>query len=102
MGSGPCEQDTQFLRDDEESRLLAEYEACHAEQLAAAEQLSNPRHSMLYPTYARLVKALAAIRLKCSEKWFAVRAYRRKMQHEGKFRNPCSRVSFFFVTASGK
>jgi hypothetical protein len=57
---------------------------------------------MPYPAYARLVKALAAIGLKCNEKWFAVRAYRRKMQHEGKFRNPCSRVSFFFVTASGK
>jgi len=57
---------------------------------------------MLYPTYAPLVKAIAAIGFKCSKKWFAVRTYRRKMQHEGEFRNPWSPVSFFFVTASGK
>lgn len=73
-------QDTKLPRDDEERRLLADYEACHTEKLAAAEQLLNPRHSMLYPAYKRLVDLLAAIRLKCDEKWFAVRTHRKKMQ----------------------
>jgi hypothetical protein len=62
----------------------ADYEACNREKLAAADQLSNPRHSMLYPAYKRLVDMLAAIRLKCDEKWFAVRAHRKKMRDERK------------------
>jgi hypothetical protein len=77
-------QDTKPPRDDEERRLIADYEACHTEKLAAADQLSNPRRSMLYPAYKRLVDTLAAIRLKCDEKWFAVRAHRKKMRDEGK------------------
>jgi DNA primase catalytic subunit len=77
-------QDSKLPRDDEERRLIADYEACNREQLAAADQLSNPRHSMLYPAYKRLVDTLTAIRLKCNEKWFAVRAYRKKMRDEGK------------------
>lgn len=41
----PVVQDTKFPRDDEERRLLADYESCHTEKLAATDQLSNPRHS---------------------------------------------------------
>jgi hypothetical protein len=77
-------QDTKLPRDAEERRLIADYEACDREKLAAADQLSNPRHSMLYPAYKRLVNTLAAIRLKCDEKWFAVRAHRKKMRDERK------------------
>jgi hypothetical protein len=77
-------QDIQLPRDVEEGRLLADYEACHTEKLAASDKLSNPSHSMLYPAYKRLVDTLAAIRLKCNEKWFAVRAHRKKMRDEGK------------------
>jgi hypothetical protein len=80
----PVGQDTQLSRDDEERRLLADYEECHTEKLAAADQLSNPRHSMLYPAYKRLVDTLTAIRIKCDQKWFAVRAHRKKMRDEGK------------------
>jgi hypothetical protein len=80
----PVVQDTTPPRDDEERRLIADYEACHTEKLAAADQLSNPRHSMLYPAYKRLVHTLAAIRLKCDEKWFAIRSHRKKMRDEGK------------------
>jgi hypothetical protein len=65
-------------------RLIADYEACNRGKLAASDQLSNPRHGMLYPAYKRLVDTLAAIRLKCDEKWFAVRTHRKKMQDEGK------------------
>ena len=71
------------LAQDEDRRLLAEYESCHTETLAAADQLSNPRHSMLYPAYKRLVDTLAAIRLKCNGKWFELRAHRKKMRDEG-------------------
>jgi hypothetical protein len=77
-------QDTKLPPDDEERRLIADYEACHREKLAAADHLSNPRHRMLYPAYKRLVDTLAAIRLKCDEKWFAVRAHRKKMRDERK------------------
>ena len=75
---------TQDNPDNEERRLLADYEGCHTEKLAAADQLSNPRHSMLYPAYKRLVDTLTAIRLKCDEKWFAVGAHRKKMRDERK------------------
>jgi hypothetical protein len=39
---------------------------------------------MLYPAYKRLVDTLTAVRLKCDEKWLAVRAHRKKMRDEGK------------------
>jgi hypothetical protein len=77
-------QDAQLLQDDETRRLLAALEACRAKELAAADQLSKPRHSMLYPAYMRLVDALGAIRLKCNEKRLALRAHRKKMRDEGK------------------
>ena len=73
--------DPQLAR-EEDHRLLAEYESCHAEKLATVHQLANPRHSMLYPAYKRLVDALEAIRVKCKEKWLAVRAHRKKMRDE--------------------
>jgi len=38
MGGGSVTAGTQFLRDDEEGRLLTDYGACHADQLAAAEK----------------------------------------------------------------
>jgi hypothetical protein len=68
---------------DEDRRLLAEYESCHAERLAAADRLSNPRHSMLYPAYKQLADALDAIRLKCNAKWFELRIHRKKMRDKG-------------------
>jgi hypothetical protein len=45
----PTAQDAQLPQDDETRRLLAAFEACRAKELAAADQLSKPRHSMLYP-----------------------------------------------------
>jgi hypothetical protein len=74
--------DPQLAR-KEDRRLLAEYESCHAEKLATAHQLLNPRHSMLHSAYKRLVDALEALRLKCKEKWLAVTAHRKKMRDEG-------------------
>ncbi len=74
--------DPQLAR-DEDRRLLAEYESCHTEKLAIADQLINPRHSRLYPAYKRLLDMLEAIRVKCKEKWQAVRAHRKKMRDEG-------------------
>jgi hypothetical protein len=49
------------LAQDEDRRLLAEYESCQTEKLAAADQLSNPRHSLMYPAYKRLADTLEAI-----------------------------------------
>src|ERR1700686_1784415 len=63
----PTPQDPQLPQDDETRRLLAAFEACRAKELAAADQLSKPRHSMLYPAYTRLVDALGAVRLKCND-----------------------------------
>jgi hypothetical protein len=74
--------DPQLAR-EEDHRLLAEYESCHAEKLAAVHQLQNPRRSMLHVAYKRLVDALEAIRVKCKEKWLAVRAHRKRMRDEG-------------------
>jgi DNA repair ATPase RecN len=71
------------IAQDEDRRLLAEYQSCHTEMLAAADQLSNPRHSMLYPAWKRLTGTLKAIQLKCNEKWFELRKHRKRMRDEG-------------------
>jgi hypothetical protein len=71
------------LAQAEDRRLLAEYESCHTEKLSAVNQLRNPRHNMLYPAFKRLADALEALRVKCKEKWQAVRAHRKKMRDEG-------------------
>jgi hypothetical protein len=71
------------LAQDEDRRLLAEYESCHTEKLAVADQLINPRHSILYPAYKRLADTLEAIRLKCNEKWRELRTHRKKMRDKG-------------------
>ena len=80
----PTAQDAQLPQDDETRRLLAASEACRAEELAAADQLSKPRHSMLYPAYTRLVDALGAVRTKCNDIRVAIRAHRKQMRDEGK------------------
>jgi hypothetical protein len=74
--------DPQLAR-DEDRRLLAEYESCHTEKLDAARQLLKLRHRMVHAAYKRLVDALEVIRLKCKDKWLAVRAHREKMRDEG-------------------
>jgi hypothetical protein len=63
----PMAQDAQLPQDDETRRLIAAREACRAKELAAADQLSKPRHSMLYSAYTRLLDALGAVRLRCNE-----------------------------------
>ena len=80
----PMLQDAQLLQDDETRRLLAARKACRAKELAAADQLSKPRHSMLYPAYMRLVDALGAVRLRCNEITLAIRAHRKKTRDDGK------------------
>jgi hypothetical protein len=80
----PTAQDAQLPQDDETRRLLAAREACRAKELAAADQLSKPRHSMLYPAYMRLVDALGAVRLRSNEITLAIRAHRKEMRDEGK------------------
>jgi hypothetical protein len=76
----PTVQDAQ--QDDKTRRLLAAFEACRAEELAAADQLSKPRRSMLYPAYTRLVDALGAVRTKCNDIRLAIRAHRKQMRVE--------------------
>jgi hypothetical protein len=77
-------QDAQLPQDDETRRLLAAFEACRAKELAAADQLSKPRHSMLSPAYTRLVDALGAVRLECNDIRLAIRAHRKEMPDKGK------------------
>jgi hypothetical protein len=76
----PMAQDAQLPQDDESRRLLAAFEACRAEEHAAADQLSKPRHSLLYPAYTRLVNALGAVRTKCNDIRLAIRAHRKEMR----------------------
>jgi hypothetical protein len=80
----PMAQDGQLPQDDETRRLLAAFEACRAEELAAADQLSKPRRSMLYPAYTRLVDALGAVRTKCNDIRLLIRAHRKEMRGERK------------------
>ena len=80
----PIAQDAQLPQDDETRRLRAGFDACRAEELAAADQLLKPRHSMLYPAYTRLADALGAIRRKCNDIRLAIRAHRKEMRDEGK------------------
>jgi hypothetical protein len=80
----PTVQDAQLPQDEETRRLLAAFEACRAEELAAANQLSKPRHSMLYPAYTRLLDALGAVRTKCNDIRLAIRAHRKKRRVERK------------------
>src|ERR1019366_6611630 len=65
-------------------RLVAAFEAGRANELAAAYQLSKPRHSMLYPAYTRLVDAFGAVRLKCNDIRLAIRAHRKELRDKGK------------------
>jgi hypothetical protein len=69
---------TQDNQDNEERRLLALSEEYHAEKLAAADKLSNPRRSLLYPVYMQLAENLAAIKLKCHGIILTIREHRRK------------------------
>ena len=71
-------KDMEFPRDEEELRLLADYEACHREQVFAEGELANPRRNMLYPTYKRLADSLAAIRLECKKISLAIGAHIKK------------------------
>jgi hypothetical protein len=80
----PLVQDNQHPQDHEERRLLELFEKCHAESLAAADELANPRCSMLYPTYKRLADALAAIQLRSHDLKLAIRAHRKRMRDGGK------------------
>ena len=80
----PTAQDVQLPQDDETRRLLAAFEACRAKELAAADQLSKPRRSMLYPAYTRLVDAFGALRTKCNDIRLAIRAHRKQMRVERK------------------
>ena len=80
----PTAQDAQHPQDDETRRLLAAFEAGRANELAAAYQLSKPRHSMLYPAYTRLVDAFGAVRLKCNDIRLAIRAHRKELRDKGK------------------
>jgi hypothetical protein len=72
----------QVTQDNEERRLLALGEECHTEKLAASDKLSNPRRSLLYPTYMRLADELAAIKLKCHRIFLAIREHRRKRERD--------------------
>lgn len=64
----PVILDVKLSCDAEKGQLLAIFESCHAEELAAADRLSHPAHSMLY---LRLRDALTTLRHKGDEIGFA-------------------------------
>jgi hypothetical protein len=74
-------QDAQLAR-DMERQLLAISEACIAQEHAAAAQLLDPRHSLRYPAYVRMVKAYEALRTESKQKRLAVMAHRKKMRDD--------------------
>jgi len=71
----PVTFDAKLSRDTEKGRLLAIFEACHAEQLAAAARSSHPTHGMMY---LRLANALENLRHTGDKIKLAVRARRNK------------------------
>jgi hypothetical protein len=64
--------------DEEECRLLAIAEACHSEEIAASDLLTNPPQSLIYSEYKRLLGELTAIRLKGHQSRIALKAHRYK------------------------
>jgi hypothetical protein len=46
---------TQPARDEEELRLVAIAEACHSEEIAVSDALTNPHQSLIYSEYNRLI-----------------------------------------------
>jgi hypothetical protein len=75
-------------RDEERERLTADWEECRKEEHAASDELSHPRHSMLYPAYVILRDILQTIRAKCSKKYLALTTYRKKKLQEAKSADP--------------
>jgi hypothetical protein len=75
-------------QDNEERRLLTLAAECHAEKLAAADELSNPRRSLLYPAYMKLADALRTMKLKCHGISLAIREHRKKKRDAGSWRWP--------------
>jgi hypothetical protein len=69
----------QPARDEEELRLIAIAEACHSEEIAASDALTNPHQSLIYSEYKRLIEELTAIRLKGHQSRIALKAHRYKM-----------------------
>ena len=67
------------VRDDEELRLLAIAEACHSEEIAASDAITNPHQCLIYSEYNRLIEELRAKRLRGHKSRIALKAHRYKM-----------------------
>jgi hypothetical protein len=52
--------------DDEDRRLLAIFRALRADEEAAAQLISNPQRSLLFPTYRKLVENFEGARFVCN------------------------------------
>ncbi len=74
--SAMADQRQPAVRDEEELRLLAIAEACHSEEIAASDLLTNPHQSLIYPEYQRLIEELRAKRLKGHQSRIALKAHR--------------------------
>ncbi|PYX52485.1 MAG: hypothetical protein DMG76_29170 [Acidobacteria bacterium] len=77
--SAMADQRQPSVRDEEELRLLAIAEACHSEEIAASDLLTNPHQSLLYAEYQRLIEELRAKRVKGHQSRIALKAHRYKM-----------------------
>ena len=71
-------QGMQFPRDDKELGLLADYETCHAKQVAAAAEISNLSRSMPVSHVHATCGFSRGLRLKCKSISLAIRAHIRK------------------------
>jgi hypothetical protein len=72
-------RDTKLLRDDEEYRLIAVYEASRAKEHAAAAQLLYPSPNLPHEAYMKLVGDLKTIRRNSNEQMLALRAHHNEM-----------------------
>jgi hypothetical protein len=77
-------QNPNLAREKEEERLLTIAAAWRTNELIVADQLADPRHSMLYPEVKKLKETLAGFTLEYKRAKLAVKAHRKKMAESNK------------------
>src|SRR5437879_12639382 len=65
--SAMADQRQPSVRDEEELRLLAIAEACHSEEIAASDLLTNPHQSLWYGECERLIAELRSKRVEANK-----------------------------------
>jgi len=68
--------------DDEGRRLLSIFDKLRAEEIAAADLISHPRQSVLYPAHMKMLADFTALQSKRSLAAAAFREYRKTMREK--------------------